>query len=64
MKGNKATAELEILRRTPSITQAFRVTAAEREQLFAYAKEHGATISDIIRSALIQVGVVTTEGVE
>ena len=57
MSGNKA--ELEILTRAPSITQAFRVTAEERDQLVEFAKSRNATISDVIRSALIKVGVIS-----
>ena len=59
----KRKAELEILTRAPTITQAFRVTADERAQLVEFAKSKAATISDVIRSALVQVGVIEVEHV-
>ena len=53
------TAELEIVRRNPVVTVAFRTTAEEHRQLTAFAKAHQATVSDVIRSALAQIGIIT-----
>ena len=52
------TAELEIVRRPPSVTIAFRVLKDEHEQILAYAKAHNASPSDVIRSALIKVSII------
>ena len=58
MQATETVTELKIVRRPPSVIQAFRMTQGERSQLCDYAKQHDAKISDVVRSALAQVGVL------
>lgn len=56
--------QLEIVRRPPSVLVPCRFTPDEQNELKAFAEKHGATVSDVVRSSLIQCGVITVRAAE
>ena len=63
MHDNDKTA-LEIVRRPPTVIVPCRFSADEHAEMKAFADAHGATISDVIRSALAQCRVITVRAAE
>ena len=55
---------LEIVRRPPTVIVPCRFSVDEHAELKAFADKHGATSSDVIRSALAQCSVITVRAVE
>ena len=52
--------KLKIVKRErPDRINGFRLTPSQDDQLKRFAQEHGATVSDIIISALKQTGVIS-----